>query len=136
MARRALIDSQTPQARKAAEELTSGSAAPQRRRPAKGPKKEYRIGSLTKPYERDDGVKTVKISITLNIEVLGKLEQYLLGAKFAGVGRTEWIESALEHAVDRRYMPPRRRRSGAEEQDSEAAEPQSSSAAADEEGEA
>jgi hypothetical protein len=103
---RNLLEAAAPQHRRAAEELVSGAATPQRRRPAAA-NPEHRVGTLGTPYERADGIRTVKFNVNLNVELVARLREYTLKAELEGIPRNEWIEAALADAITRGFMPKR-----------------------------
>jgi hypothetical protein len=46
-----------------------------------------------------------RLTVNLSSVAISRLEKHLLAARQRGIARNEWIEAALDHAVQNRWMP-------------------------------
>lgn len=107
MSRTGLLAGQLEHERAAAETHTRGDAGPRIRSPAgtRDRKTSGRSATAGTPYKRVDGTKMRRLNANLRSAAMSKLEKYLLSARQRGCSRNEWIEAALDDAVERGFMP-------------------------------
>jgi hypothetical protein len=111
-----LRDVATEQQRTSASAQRSNSATEQQRNGAtaqpaarKSPGQgsaEARKGTRRKPYKRSDGKETCPFQVSINIEVIDLVDDYLRPqVRRRGITMAEWVEYVLARAVEERWFP-------------------------------
>lgn len=88
--------------------------SPPPRRPPK-PKGPKAPGTFSNPFQRSDGVSTVKIAFRASLECVSQLEQLAASLKMEGITRNVWLEELVLHGIEHGFRPPKRKEPKPEE---------------------
>ena len=84
----------------------SGQQPPIARRPVRRKReKPPAIGTLKNPYQRDDGIQTVKIAFRASVQCAAQLKAMSTTLSLEGIARNEWLEDLVFYGIETGFRP-------------------------------